>query len=308
MSDELRERIRAATARLRRRRLRRPRRASRAAAGASSPWPRGGRRPGRGLRRAGLPDPPPARGAARHAPRPAASTPRSSRPDAGGHLRRAFDRVSLPLSWHVVEAEEATYHWGDFDPLLAWAEGHGLEVTAGPLIDFSSSQLPEWLWMWERDLPQHDHVHVPVRRGRRPPLPHAHPPLAIHRREQLGQRPRPERGGADEPDLPALRGGPRRRPVDRIDPRRQPAVGRVPDVGRADLAVHLRRQPDPLRPEPVGHQPRGRHGRHRAGQLLPRPARPVAPARPVRAARRADPGDARLPVRRRRATPTPTRR
>ena len=74
------------------------------------------------------------------------------RPDAGDHLRRSFDRVSLPLSWHTVEAEEATYHWGDFDPLLAWAEAQGLEVTAGPLIDFSAAQMPEWLWMWERDL------------------------------------------------------------------------------------------------------------------------------------------------------------
>jgi hypothetical protein len=26
-------------------------------------------------------------------------------------------------------------------------------VTAGPLIDFSSAQLPDWLWLWERDLP-----------------------------------------------------------------------------------------------------------------------------------------------------------
>ncbi len=26
-------------------------------------------------------------------------------------------------------------------------------MTAGPLIDFSSVQLPAWLWLWERDLP-----------------------------------------------------------------------------------------------------------------------------------------------------------
>ena len=26
-------------------------------------------------------------------------------------------------------------------------------MTAGPLIDFSSSQLPAWLWLWERDVP-----------------------------------------------------------------------------------------------------------------------------------------------------------
>jgi hypothetical protein len=27
-----------------------------------------------------------------------------------------------------------------------------LTVTAGPLIDFSPTHLPEWLWLWERDL------------------------------------------------------------------------------------------------------------------------------------------------------------
>ena len=75
------------------------------------------------------------------------------RPETGPHFLRAFDRVTVPLNWHVVEAEEATYRWDTFDPLIAWAEGHGLEVMAGPMIDFSSAQLPEWLWMWERDLP-----------------------------------------------------------------------------------------------------------------------------------------------------------
>jgi len=26
-----------------------------------------------------------------------------------------------------------------------------MQVTAGPLVDFSSAQLPAWLWLWERD-------------------------------------------------------------------------------------------------------------------------------------------------------------
>ena len=28
----------------------------------------------------------------------------------------------------------------------------GWEVTAGPLLDFSPGRLPDWLWLWERDL------------------------------------------------------------------------------------------------------------------------------------------------------------
>jgi len=74
-------------------------------------------------------------------------------PPLADRVRQTFNRVSVPLSWHVVENEEARFRWSDCDPLLDWAEANQLDVTAGPLIDFSSSQLPAWLWLWEKDLP-----------------------------------------------------------------------------------------------------------------------------------------------------------
>jgi hypothetical protein len=73
-------------------------------------------------------------------------------PPLGAAVARAFNQVVLPLSWHAVEAEEATYRWDHVDALLGWALERGLDVSAGPLVDFSSSQLPAWLWRWERDL------------------------------------------------------------------------------------------------------------------------------------------------------------
>src|SRR5262249_22658640 len=42
--------------------------------------------------------------------------------------------------------------WEAHDELLSWAEAHHLDITAGPLVDFSAAQLPEWLWSHERDL------------------------------------------------------------------------------------------------------------------------------------------------------------
>ena len=66
-------------------------------------------------------------------------------------FKRAFHGINVPLSWHVVEADEATYNWQPYDALVDWAVKQGLEVTAGPLVDFSSPQLPAWLWLWERD-------------------------------------------------------------------------------------------------------------------------------------------------------------
>ncbi len=71
----------------------------------------------------------------------------------GEQLARSFNRVVLPLSWHLIEAEETRFRWDEVDQLLAWAEDHELDVAAGPLVDFSSAQLPAWLWLWEHDVP-----------------------------------------------------------------------------------------------------------------------------------------------------------
>lgn len=74
-------------------------------------------------------------------------------PETGQRFRNAFNRAVLPLSWHTIEAQESTLDWSHADRLLDWAEDNQLDVMAGPLIDFSASQLPGWLWMWERDVP-----------------------------------------------------------------------------------------------------------------------------------------------------------
>jgi hypothetical protein len=67
-------------------------------------------------------------------------------------LATAFNSVCLPLSWGQVESEEATYRWQECDALVDWAAKQQLDISSGPLIDFSSAQLPAWLWHWERDL------------------------------------------------------------------------------------------------------------------------------------------------------------
>lgn len=71
---------------------------------------------------------------------------------AADALLRACNGVRLPLSWHEVEPGEGRFAWEPHDALLDWGLRQDLAVTAGPLIDFSSARLPEWLWLWERDL------------------------------------------------------------------------------------------------------------------------------------------------------------
>jgi hypothetical protein len=71
---------------------------------------------------------------------------------AAAALLGSCNSVRLPLSWHAVEPGEGQFSWEPHDALLDWALDQGLAVSAGPLVDFSSARLPEWLWLWEKDL------------------------------------------------------------------------------------------------------------------------------------------------------------
>jgi hypothetical protein len=67
-------------------------------------------------------------------------------------LLPCVNSVALNLSWNELEPAESSYSWGPSDKLLEWALANGLTATGGPLIDFSAARLPDWLWLWDRDL------------------------------------------------------------------------------------------------------------------------------------------------------------
>ena len=67
-------------------------------------------------------------------------------------LLPACNSICLPLRWSAIETTEGSYYWDQVDSVLDWAEARGIMVTAGPVIDFSSAQMPDWLWLYERDL------------------------------------------------------------------------------------------------------------------------------------------------------------
>jgi hypothetical protein len=71
---------------------------------------------------------------------------------AAGDLASMFGSISVAFPWSSVEPNQGRYDWSQQDALVDWAHKEGLEVTGGPLVDFSSAQLPDWLWLWERDL------------------------------------------------------------------------------------------------------------------------------------------------------------
>src|SRR5262249_39525784 len=60
--------------------------------------------------------------------------------------------ICVALPWSRVEPTEGRHEWHHIDAILDWAESRGIAVTAGPVIDFSSALMPDWLWLYERDL------------------------------------------------------------------------------------------------------------------------------------------------------------
>jgi hypothetical protein len=74
-------------------------------------------------------------------------------PGASDAVAASVNAVSVPMSWKSVEPTESQYRWEAVDGPLKWAADKNLRITAGPLIDFSHAGLPDWLWLWEGDLP-----------------------------------------------------------------------------------------------------------------------------------------------------------
>lgn len=72
--------------------------------------------------------------------------------DTAEALTGAVNAVVVPLSWRAIEPVEGEFNWEPADRLVNWAAARGLKIVAGPLIDFSGHNLPDWIWDRESDL------------------------------------------------------------------------------------------------------------------------------------------------------------
>jgi GH35 family endo-1,4-beta-xylanase len=66
-------------------------------------------------------------------------------------VKRDFDLLVLPLKWNEIEVEEGQYNWEPIDHWVAWAQQEKIPVVLGPLLDFSKSALPKWMYVWQHD-------------------------------------------------------------------------------------------------------------------------------------------------------------
>jgi len=62
-----------------------------------------------------------------------------------------FDTAFIPLQWKHIEAAEGEYNWDIFDDQIEHCQANNTLMYGGPLLDFSTEGLPEWLWQWQKD-------------------------------------------------------------------------------------------------------------------------------------------------------------
>ncbi|MBK7405463.1 MAG: endo-1,4-beta-xylanase [Phycisphaerales bacterium] len=83
------------------------------------------------------------------------------------------DFVNLPMRWVDMEPREGEYSFAGTDRWIEWAVRKArLPVYAGPVIDFRSADVPEWIYIWENDYETlrelvYEHVKAIVTRYRR---------------------------------------------------------------------------------------------------------------------------------------------
>ena len=66
-------------------------------------------------------------------------------------LAERFDFAHLPLTWRSACRADEEPDWSAADEAVAAARDRRLPIIAGPLIDFSRGELPDWLAVYEDD-------------------------------------------------------------------------------------------------------------------------------------------------------------
>lgn len=66
-------------------------------------------------------------------------------------LARGFDCVSVPMSWRQMQPEEELFDTGGVDATVEFLAKNRVPMVAGPLVDLSGGEVPEWLFIYEHE-------------------------------------------------------------------------------------------------------------------------------------------------------------
>ncbi|MCH7701617.1 MAG: endo-1,4-beta-xylanase [Planctomycetes bacterium] len=66
-------------------------------------------------------------------------------------LTRAVDFVAVPFSWRTVEPAEQEFEWSAIDGWVDWLTRHSIPIRGSDLVNFTESNIPDWVYIWEHD-------------------------------------------------------------------------------------------------------------------------------------------------------------
>ncbi len=66
-------------------------------------------------------------------------------------LTNSFDYAVVPMRWPQVQPQEHTFDASSIDEWVDLLNKRRMPIIAGPLIDLSEGEVPDWMYMWEHD-------------------------------------------------------------------------------------------------------------------------------------------------------------
>ncbi len=103
----------------------------------------------------------------------AAVSPSVFAPTTTEAITKSCDFITVPMRWVEMEPAEGAYDYSKTDRWIEWAiRTAKLPVVAGPLVDFRTTSVPDWLYIWENDYETlrelvYEHIKALVTRYRR---------------------------------------------------------------------------------------------------------------------------------------------
>jgi hypothetical protein len=66
-------------------------------------------------------------------------------------LTSQFDYAVLPLRWKQLQAQEHTFDASPVDEWMELLSRKRMPIIAGPIIDLTDGEVPDWMYIWEHD-------------------------------------------------------------------------------------------------------------------------------------------------------------
>jgi hypothetical protein len=66
-------------------------------------------------------------------------------------IARSFNTVGISIPWRNVEKVQGNREFATADDQLQWCQRHGMKICAGPLLQFDTAGIPDWLVIWDGD-------------------------------------------------------------------------------------------------------------------------------------------------------------